>query len=424
MKTTKGVMVLFLITYIFSNLLAKNVFKVEKINELKLGKAIRQENLDSTMLKKITIFNYNNYFSDEYGIYLHDKSLYLDEKKLLNYFYSAYTQNEIRLRRKEQKENKDGWIKFGTERNTQKMLKFDIVNNSNTPDKWMGPKKEGKTKKKKLHQIEIKVLATSTNSFEAISLDPPVYFYAYTFLPKDKMWTINASLIHSENIYDLLPILNDNASEYVIEKFSYDEFKYNIVSIMQNYSKLTSQFQNKVNKFLSNESLNKFLDKKEKIFDEEKEVLQNEISKLSLEPKDEFENNEEYEVRIEKANLEKKTIEDQSILKIEEKNTKLAEELLSWILIDENKITESITETTLKIENIGQYNADKETFPITINDQIKEIYLPRGEAKSFKENWTEINVKAMKKFKRDLINYEYYDIIIIHPITGNEYLFD
>lgn len=137
-------------------------------------------------------------------------------------------------------------------------------------------------------------------------------------------------------------------------------------------------------------------------------------------PKDEFETTLEFQARSLKAESLKKQLITELI---EEKKQKAELERN----IKEKEIAERIKNSkefgSLKIESVGNYNADEETFPITINNKTKKIKIPRSAAREFKENWQKAKVTGWKQLTNDLTTYEYYDIIITHPITGVEYLF-
>jgi hypothetical protein len=77
----------------------------------------------------------------------------------------------------------------------------------------------------------------------------------------------------------------------------------------------------------------------------------------------------------------------------------------------------------LTITSVGTYNADNETFPVTIQGITQQIKIPRTEARSFKENWQRAEVRGMKQLENNLVTWEYFNLEIIHPVTGNRYPF-
>jgi len=153
--------------------------------------------------------------------------------------------------------------------------------------------------------------------------------------------------------------------------------------------------------------------------------LQN-ISPL-LKSKDEFETEAEYSARLSKGNAEGEAIEKKYALKYaqstREYETRRPVELKARELETKAKIRESLTDVTLSIENVGVYNANDETFSITINGVTKDAKIPRAEARSFKENWQTAEARGMKQLKTDLNTYEYFNLEIVHPVTGNRFPF-
>lgn len=146
-----------------------------------------------------------------------------------------------------------------------------------------------------------------------------------------------------------------------------------------------------------------------------------------LKPKDEFETDAEYNARITKGKAEQQAIDKKYALKYEKlkkeyEGQKLARSKEKALEIDA-QIRNSLSEVTLTISKIGIYDANNETFPITINEEDQEIKIPRAEARSFKENWQRAEVRGMKQLKKDLTTYEYFNLALIHPITGNRYHF-
>ncbi|NQS96837.1 MAG: caspase family protein, partial [candidate division Zixibacteria bacterium] len=144
-------------------------------------------------------------------------------------------------------------------------------------------------------------------------------------------------------------------------------------------------------------------------------------------PKTEFETADEYKQRI--ASLKKEYITKLELeyqQRLQEQQRKEQEKQLTEQKKEQetqDKIRQSLSEASLQIEQVGNYNADTEIYPITINNNTQNIKIPRSEARAFKENWQTVQVKGMKQLKRDLINYEYFNLTIIHPITGSQYPF-
>ncbi len=158
----------------------------------------------------------------------------------------------------------------------------------------------------------------------------------------------------------------------------------------------------------------------------EKEAELQTIAQL-LKPKDEFETEVEYRARILKGNDEKKVIEEkyiQKYLQLKDKYEKTRQVQMETQAREmDAKIQASVTEVTLKISKIGLYDADTETFPITIQGVTKTVKIPRAEARSLKEKWQIAVVKGFKRLKKDLSTFEHIDLVIIHPETSSRFPF-
>lgn len=124
-------------------------------------------------------------------------------------------------------------------------------------------------------------------------------------------------------------------------------------------------------------------------------------------------------------------IDNENLLNIKAKYLQLIENEKSGFL---NKINESsnkidsiinlsIHDTTLIIQDFGKYDIDTQLLPVTINGETKVIKISPEEAKALKENKNSTIVKAKKKLKYDLKDWKLYQLIIVHPISNNEYIF-
>lgn len=147
------------------------------------------------------------------------------------------------------------------------------------------------------------------------------------------------------------------------------------------------------------------------------ESLQDEISKISsLAPKGEFETTEIYNSRINEGQQQK--------LEIEVKYQKLTSEFKS---LSENdlllKVKYSLQQVILKIDNIGNYDADNQIFPITINGITKNIEIAIDQAENFKIKKDEIKVFADKKLEDNGETFKIFNIIIKNPISGEDIYF-
>lgn len=59
--------------------------------------------------------------------------------------------------------------------------------------------------------------------------------------------------------------------------------------------------------------------------------------------------------------------------------------------------------------------------PISINNFIENVLVPRTSAKSFKENWQKATVSSIRHLDRSLEAYNYTKITITHPTNGEKY---
>lgn len=65
----------------------------------------------------------------------------------------------------------------------------------------------------------------------------------------------------------------------------------------------------------------------------------------------------------------------------------------------ETLMTESSSQVEFKPNDIGRYDAENETFPIVLHDTQYQIFVPREEARTFKSNFERIKIKGVKQLK-------------------------
>ena len=65
----------------------------------------------------------------------------------------------------------------------------------------------------------------------------------------------------------------------------------------------------------------------------------------------------------------------------------------------ETLMTESSSQIEFKPNDIGRYDAENETFPIVLHDTQYQIFVPREEARTFKSNFERIKIKGIKQLK-------------------------
>ena len=65
----------------------------------------------------------------------------------------------------------------------------------------------------------------------------------------------------------------------------------------------------------------------------------------------------------------------------------------------ETLMSESSSPVEFKPNDIGRYDAENETFPIVLHDTQYQIFVPREEARTFKANFQRIKIKGLKQLK-------------------------
>jgi uncharacterized protein YjiK len=126
-------------------------------------------------------------------------------------------------------------------------------------------------------------------------------------------------------------------------------------------------------------------------------------------PKDEFENTSEYMQRRTNADSYKTSY----MQKLKD----------NYPVLRKQKIANSYKAILFKIQNVGTYNADDQTLPITVNNQTEVLKMSGPEARSFKENISSVQVKAATQLLDNLVQNDIFNIEITHPTTGAVYKF-
>ena len=65
----------------------------------------------------------------------------------------------------------------------------------------------------------------------------------------------------------------------------------------------------------------------------------------------------------------------------------------------ETLISESSSTVEFQPNDIGRYDAENETFPIVLHDTQYQIFVPREEARTFKANFERVKIKGLKQLK-------------------------
>jgi hypothetical protein len=144
-------------------------------------------------------------------------------------------------------------------------------------------------------------------------------------------------------------------------------------------------------------------------------------------PQGEYEINAEYNQRLARQKALLKDISAQLLAEVEarkkEKERLVAESATEEERLLQIKIAESLAPAELKPEDLGRYNAEIGAFPLTVGGQTYTVKIPRSEARDFKENYRTAKVEGYKRLKRDLKTYDYFNMVVIHPITGSRFPF-
>lgn len=135
-----------------------------------------------------------------------------------------------------------------------------------------------------------------------------------------------------------------------------------------------------------------------------------------FQPKDEFETDAEYQARLQKQQL----LINQVKAELEAQRKARLAEIERQI---QAKIEASCQLVTFNLESIGTYNANEETFPITVNGTNYILKIPRAEARNFKENSSQVKIEGYKQLQKDLTTWEYFNLAAVHPVSGNCYPF-
>ena len=75
------------------------------------------------------------------------------------------------------------------------------------------------------------------------------------------------------------------------------------------------------------------------------------------------------------------------------------EKVLKRKAVVETLMAESSSQVNFTPNDIGRYNAENETFPIILHDTQYQIFVPREEARTFKSNFQRVKIKGLKQLK-------------------------
>jgi hypothetical protein len=133
-----------------------------------------------------------------------------------------------------------------------------------------------------------------------------------------------------------------------------------------------------------------------------------------VDPKGEFETTDQYNKRLAeyektKVAMKLECMKEESLLKIEQIATNEDNQLATYQYV------------TLGIDEISLYDADKQTYDITIDDKVYSLKMALQEAKTFKTSWQKAEVKGIQRANPTTHKAEYINLQVIHPMTNVSY---
>ena len=158
------------------------------------------------------------------------------------------------------------------------------------------------------------------------------------------------------------------------------------------------------------------------------EIAKKENKNLFM-PKDEFETKAEYGIRLKQQNKYIEYLKNEMITELNaarEKKRKITErKALEKKRMLQIKIQESLEQVVYSPSAISQYNPENGTFSLTVNyethmDRIT-VRIPRDDARTYKPVYKESKVEGFKQLRHDLKGYEYFNMVVVHPLTGKRF---
>ena len=309
-------------------------------------------------------------------------------------------------------------------------IKFNLIKkraNSNLFNSGINNTWKSKKKGEKLNLVVIE--SDSDKKFiKQVCFQP--FFYVFTkerHNYEDNTDSRFIELYHFKTIDDMLGALDnetrDKIIKYILDHKGEKELSVCLVSkyVKSELAEIKRQKELEENiaknKKLEAEKISRHKKMKQEALTVYADRINSELEKSPLfAPKSEFETTSQYEKRKENA-VDYKNM-------IEEKYTQIyIDDVNKQENIRKQKIQQSYTRTNLSIREIGTYHADEEYFLITFKEIEKplKVEIPLPEAKSFKDNLSEVIVKADKQLAEDAKTFRFFNIEITHPISGLVY---
>ena len=151
----------------------------------------------------------------------------------------------------------------------------------------------------------------------------------------------------------------------------------------------------------------------------------------NLAPKGEFEKTNEYNARFQKQS---KVIREKFLEKYMEEVINVPaylDQIDAQVAVEQEqhkrRVAESLSVVSFKIESVGAYNADKETFLVKISNEIEKynqqlvIKVARRDNPScFKTNYKDLTVYGVKQLTDDEKSFDYFNVKIKSSCPGKE----
>ena len=142
-------------------------------------------------------------------------------------------------------------------------------------------------------------------------------------------------------------------------------------------------------------------------------------------PKDEFETKAEYGIRLKQQNKYIEYLKNEMITELNaarEKKRKITErKALEKKRMLQIKIQESLEQVVYSPSAISKYNPENSTFVLMVNYEPHTVRIPRDDARTYKPAYKESKVEGFKQLRPDLKGYEYFNMVVVHPLTGKRF---
>lgn len=133
-----------------------------------------------------------------------------------------------------------------------------------------------------------------------------------------------------------------------------------------------------------------------------------------IEPKGEFETTEQYKKRLGeyekfKVEMKKECMKEDALKQVEQ------------VASQQDNMLATYKYVNLKIALLSNYNADKQTYEVTIEGNVYTLKMAMTEAKSFKTVWQTAAVKGIQRANPTTKKAEYINLQVVHPLTNVAY---